>query len=130
LRANAARRRRPRARAARPAAARAEGGRRTCPMLTLHTHVYVHARWYDASCQQHRGFSPASVHMCMHACCKDRGARPHLVLAMTAIAGRPTPTRLRRRAPPAAAKASLTPESWIAAATEVLADHGIDSVRV
>jgi AcrR family transcriptional regulator len=41
------------------------------------------------------------------------------------------PERKRRR--PAASdtpRGSLTPDSWIAAATDVLADHGIDSVRV
>lgn len=38
----------------------------------------------------------------------------------------------RRRAaePPDTARATLTPESWIEAATTVLVDHGIDSVRV
>lgn len=36
----------------------------------------------------------------------------------------------RRRAPAPAARGPLTPESWIDAATEVLVDHGIDSVRV
>lgn len=36
----------------------------------------------------------------------------------------------RRRAPALAARGPLTPESWIDAATEVLVDHGIDSVRV
>lgn len=45
------------------------------------------------------------------------------------------PARLRERKPrrteaAEAARASLTPEHWIAAATEVLADQGIDSVRV
>jgi len=46
---------------------------------------------------------------------------------------RPATTR-RRRAPPAgeaeAARTSLTPETWIEAATTVLVDQGIDHVRV
>lgn len=43
----------------------------------------------------------------------------------------PLRERKRRRPDPVeAARSSLTPESWIEAATDVLADHGIDSVRV
>jgi AcrR family transcriptional regulator len=42
-----------------------------------------------------------------------------------------TPSRRRRAAPDSeAARASLTPETWIEAATEVLVDQGIDHVRV
>jgi AcrR family transcriptional regulator len=42
-----------------------------------------------------------------------------------------TPSRRRRAAPDnEAARASLTPETWIEAATEVLVDQGIDHVRV
>jgi AcrR family transcriptional regulator len=36
----------------------------------------------------------------------------------------------RRPEVPDPGRGSLTPDSWIAAATDVLADHGIDSVRV
>ena len=47
----------------------------------------------------------------------------------------PTATRRRRKTPEATAasegaRASLTPETWIEAATEVLVDQGIDRVRV
>jgi len=44
----------------------------------------------------------------------------------------PTTTRPRRSkaAAPDAARSALTPERWIEAATEVLVDRGIDSVRV
>ena len=46
-------------------------------------------------------------------------------------ANSPANSRARRRSAPArAARGPLTPESWIDAATEVLVDHGIDSVRV
>jgi AcrR family transcriptional regulator len=38
--------------------------------------------------------------------------------------------KTRRPAVADAARGSLTPDSWIDAATDVLADHGIDSVRV
>jgi AcrR family transcriptional regulator len=41
----------------------------------------------------------------------------------------PAPRR-RKAAAAAAPKAALTPEDWVAAATEVLVDHGIDHVRV
>jgi AcrR family transcriptional regulator len=41
-----------------------------------------------------------------------------------------TAPRRRKAAAPAAPKALLTPEDWVAAATEVLVDHGIDHVRV
>ena len=46
---------------------------------------------------------------------------------------RPAPLRRRRAAPAAdseAARASLTPDTWIDAATTVLVDQGIDHVRV
>lgn len=55
-------------------------------------------------------------------------------LLMSPTATRPTaPRKTRRRsaAPPAEApRASLTPETWIEAATQVLVDQGIDHVRV
>jgi len=41
----------------------------------------------------------------------------------------PRPAR-RKAAAPRAAKAVLTPEDWVRAATQVLVDHGIDHVRV
>lgn len=41
-----------------------------------------------------------------------------------------TPARHRKAAVPDAARTSLTPERWVDAATELLVDHGIDSVRV
>ena len=43
-----------------------------------------------------------------------------------------TPSRTRRRSPTAedSARNSLTPEQWIAAATELLVDGGVDLVRV
>lgn len=41
-----------------------------------------------------------------------------------------TPARHRKAAEPDAARTSLTPERWVDAATELLVDHGIDSVRV
>ena len=41
-----------------------------------------------------------------------------------------TPARHRKAAEPEAARTSLTPERWVDAATELLVDHGIDSVRV
>jgi len=40
------------------------------------------------------------------------------------------PARPRKAAAPRAAKAVLTPEDWVRAATQVLVDHGIDHVRV
>ena len=40
------------------------------------------------------------------------------------------PARPRTAAAPRAAKAVLTPEDWVRAATQVLVDHGIDHVRV
>ena len=40
------------------------------------------------------------------------------------------PARPRKAAAPSAAKAVLTPEDWVRAATQVLVDHGIDHVRV
>ena len=51
---------------------------------------------------------------------------------MTAAPARPAPRKTRRgaRAAPEAARTSLTPETWIEAATTVLVDHGIDHVRV
>jgi len=39
-------------------------------------------------------------------------------------------TRRKPAAAAEAARASLTPERWVQAATELLVDHGIDSVRV
>jgi AcrR family transcriptional regulator len=42
----------------------------------------------------------------------------------------PRPTRPRKAAAPRAAKAVLTPDDWVRAATQVLVDHGIDHVRV
>jgi len=40
------------------------------------------------------------------------------------------PARPRKAAAPRAAKAVLTPDDWVRAATQVLVDHGIDHVRV
>jgi AcrR family transcriptional regulator len=40
------------------------------------------------------------------------------------------PARPRKTAAPRAAKAVLTPDDWVRAATQVLVDHGIDHVRV
>ena len=40
------------------------------------------------------------------------------------------PARPRKPPPPDTARTSLTPGRWIDAATELLVDHGIDSVRV
>ncbi len=40
------------------------------------------------------------------------------------------PARPRKAAAPRAARAVLTPEDWVSAATQVLVDHGIDHVRV
>ena len=40
------------------------------------------------------------------------------------------PARPRKAAVPRAAKAVLTPDDWVRAATQVLVDHGIDHVRV
>ena len=48
---------------------------------------------------------------------------------MPAAVRRHPPAPPQGRAPSRRA-ASLTPERWIEAATEVLVDHGIDSVRV
>jgi AcrR family transcriptional regulator len=43
---------------------------------------------------------------------------------------RPAPRRARQAAAAEPARATLTPETWIEAATEVLVDQGIDHVRV
>jgi AcrR family transcriptional regulator len=40
------------------------------------------------------------------------------------------PARPRKAVAPRAAKAVLTPDDWVRAATQVLVDHGIDHVRV
>ncbi len=55
-----------------------------------------------------------------------------IIQAMSTAPVRPLPARkpVRRAARPAAARAALSPEDWVAAATEVLVDHGIDHVRV
>lgn len=52
---------------------------------------------------------------------------------MSSVPVRPLPApRPARRKPaaPRAAKAVLTPDDWVRAATQVLVDHGIDHVRV
>ncbi len=52
---------------------------------------------------------------------------------MSSIPVRPLPAsrpRTRRSAAARPAKAVLTPEDWVRAATQVLVDHGIDHVRV
>ena len=41
-----------------------------------------------------------------------------------------SPRKRRAADPPDTSRTSLTPDSWIEAATAVLVDHGIDSVRV
>jgi AcrR family transcriptional regulator len=56
-----------------------------------------------------------------------------IIPAMSSAPVRPLPApRAARRKPaaPRAAKAVLTPEDWVRAATQVLVDHGIDHVRV
>ncbi len=56
-----------------------------------------------------------------------------IIQAMSSVPVRPLPApRPARRKPaaPRAAKAVLTPEDWVRAATQVLVDHGIDHVRV
>lgn len=47
-----------------------------------------------------------------------------------ATAKKPTPRKRASGAEPTGERGALTPENWIAAATEVLVDRGIDHVRV
>jgi AcrR family transcriptional regulator len=49
---------------------------------------------------------------------------------MAVSTDRPRERKSRRPDTASAPRGSLTPESWMNAATDVLADHGIDSVRV
>jgi AcrR family transcriptional regulator len=49
---------------------------------------------------------------------------------MPAPSSATTPPRRRKDAAAEPSRGALTPERWIQAATEVLVDHGIDSVRV
>ncbi len=66
-------------------------------------------------------------------CCMLCGPGDGIIPAMSSAPVRPLPApRAARRKPaaPRAAKAVLTPEDWVRAATQVLVDHGIDHVRV
>jgi AcrR family transcriptional regulator len=61
----------------------------------------------------------------------DASSRPAATACTVMPAPMPTAARRRRKdAPGEPSRSVLTPERWAEAATEVLVDHGIDSVRV
>lgn len=72
------------------------------------------------------GVSTDAIRLCMDASCVLIDCRCRMPAAPTPAA-RP---RRRKAGPSEPARSALTPERWIEAATEVLVDHGIDSVRV